>query len=643
MKRILFIFVAVLLVGGMSSWAGGQGDETAAAPTAVRTGKYGEAPMLAELVAAGALPPVEERLPKEPPVALIVDEIGQYGGTVNVFAVGGHTEFADQAIGGPRILRMGFDGTIYGDIAKDWSFSDDFMTLEITLREGVKWSDGVEVTSNDAVFVFNDMHNHADLKTWNFLGPTKEATKIDEYSYRIDYRRPTPNAIQRLCGSGGAIDFHLTPKHYLQKWHIDYNEEAEKLAVDEGFNLWHEAMYHHYWWSPRADHEKPTLSPWVVTKADSTVKVMERNPYYLRIDPAGNQLPYIDGAVAQYVDKEVFNLKIVSGECDVAFLNTKFENFTLFKENEGEGDYAVYPIQGTSASNVSIVTNWNHKDPLKRELTHNAKFKQALSLAINRDEINIVAFKGMGVPRQATVVPKVSYYDPKWAEAYAEYDPAKANQLLDEIGLDKKDKDGFRLRPDNGETMQWVLEYSTGSEGAGTLKTLELIKEYWTAIGINILVKGFDQKYFREREHQALHDIKVRATAVDNHMNVGHWASQWNSWINANLQIQRGEKKLEDFKDGVLPGEEAPQWVQDYRALFDRRNEVLPDSPEYKAALTKAMDMQAENLFLIGTVGLTPVLMIAKNNMGNIFTKLTPRAVGPGHLQEWEDQFYIKK
>jgi peptide/nickel transport system substrate-binding protein len=473
------------------------------------------------------------------------------------------------------------------------------------------------------------MHTNPDVSTFGYgilnRGRPFKAEAISDDTFRVGLSKPVYGIVKGLSTMGPTRGIH--PYHYLKKWHIDHNPEAEKVAKEEGFSTWYDALYNHFWWRPTTDLDRPTLEAWVLAENSSVQKKLVRNPYYYKVDPAGQQLPYIDEIISPIVSTEIYNLKIISGETDFALMHTSFENFTLYKENEESGDYVVHTVPGRTASQVSIVFNYHTPDPLLNQLTQDIKFKAGLSHAINRDEINRVVYKGMGVPRQATVSPSESYYKPGWAEAYAKYDVTLANRYLDEAGLTKKNADGFRLRPDNGEVLEWIVEFGGGGGGAmatDTVMVMELVKEYWEAVGVKTLTKSMERALFNEREHSGLIVSKVRSTMVDNHFNVGHWGTLWNQWIGADRQVRLGQKKLEDFKDSKLPGVEPPQWVKDYEGLFYSREHAEPNSPEWEAALSKAMDMQAQNLFLIGSVGLVPSVVIGKDYIHNLPTSIPP-------------------
>ena len=148
--------------------------------------------------------------------------------------------------------------------------------------------------------------------------------------------------------------------------------------------------------------------------ATGTYRLYERNPYYYEVDTAGNQLPYIDTIVNNLAGKETIDLKIVSGEADVQAYNTSFANYTLYKESEAAAGYTVYPIPGILGSQLAFGFNLNNEDPALRALFQDVRFRRAMSLAIDRDEMNNAIYFGLATARQATVDPTVSFYKQEW-------------------------------------------------------------------------------------------------------------------------------------------------------------------------------------------------------------------------------------
>ncbi len=643
-KLILGLLVGTMCVmGGASAFA------------------YQEAPMLRAKVAAGELPPLEERLPEEPTVIEPIEEIGQYGGTLYVLAT---DNFPWQDMGsGPENSKhllhasRDEDGNIVIEpaIAKGYEMSDDGKTLILYLREGMKWSDGYPFTADDFLFMFEDMDRNDQVSTWDVFPLVKRIKKIDDYTVRFEMDDPyflMPLMMTWWKGGEWGM-FH--PKHYLEKWHIKYNPEANELAKEEGFETWAEAFQYHFWWSP-GTVGKPTLMPFVLTEFTDTYKVLERNPYYPVVDSAGNQLPYIDKIVSTFVDKEVYQMKVINGEADVAYMKTTFANYPLYKENEKEGDYRVVLIPGADGSNAAFGVNLNSPDPVKRKIYQDVRFRRALSLGINREEINETVCFGLATPRQATIIPSTSYYEEEWGEAYAQYDPDEANRLLDEMGLTERDKDGFRKRPD-GETLLLMVEYSSDISPSMLIPILELVGEYWQDVGIKTTIKSVGLLLFLERMSSANHDVLAADIDVSEEINnfsqlAGPWrphggrvawGKDWNIWLEADQRVRRGLQTLEDFEGGKLPGEEPPAEMKELYSWVELRTFTEIGSEEYMELSRKIYDFNAEQVFVIGTVGIVPIPYIAKNNIGNVPTVLDPGWMNALALNYHGDQLFFKQ
>ncbi len=590
--------------------------------------KYNEAPMLRVKVAAGELPLVEERLPDEPKVVEPVEEIGQYGGTLHTFAINNLpwqdlTESPE--VGSAWLLEMTMDGEIVPDLAKGYELSDDAKSLTLYLRKGAKWSDGYPFTADDVVFMFEDLHWNDKVETWNVIQEVRRVKKIDDYTVRFEMDEPFPGILVKMVTWMGSEWISFQPKHYLKKWHIKYNPDANELAKKEGFDNWWECFHYHHWYVPATDINKPTMMPWRFEQFTDTVKVFERNPYFYQVDKEGNQLPYVDRIISTISNVEVYQMKVIAGEADVAVTQTLVENYPLYKENEEKGGYKVAKVPGIAASTGTFFLNQNHPDPFLRGIFQDVRFRQALSLAINREEINNMVFFGLGVPTQATALPSCTYYKEEWGKAYAQYDPAEANRLLDEVGLTERDKDGFRTGPD-GKSILLLVERTEIWKIPVTI--FELVAEYWKDIGLKVRIKTLSHALFDERcaalDHVIVAHPFVTTGEVANYASPGRglpgnkWCPAWAAWLSANEAVRTGRQKLEDFKDGKLPGEEPPEEIKQVNQWVRQRSSTRFGSKEYRELSVKIYDFIAEKLYSIGTVGLVPQLYIAKKDIGNI-------------------------
>lgn len=598
---------------------------------------FNEAPMLAEQVAAGDLPPVEERLP-EPSDLLVIqplEEIGQYGGVWRR----GFTGPADgqnghRVAGGDRLLF--WDSTKFPEmtpnLAKSWEVSDEGRTITVNLRKGLKWSDGAPFTADDIMFWYEDIYLNDEIvpvKSPYFLVNGKEGklVKIDDYTIQFQFEDPNSlfvevlgssvnlfagNAIQGANGMGG-----FAPKHYMQQFHPKYADQAEleKMAADEGFDGWITLFKNRNTWD--RNPELPAVTPWKTEIPITTENwVLVRNPYYYGVDTEGNQLPYIDQVSMRLAENlEVLNLRAIAGEFDFQARHLSLANIPVFLENQEAAGYTLHLDPAQHGADGAFMFNTSYQgDAEIGKWLGNVDFRRALSLAVDRDQINEIIFLGIGVPGSA-VVAETSVYNPgpEYRTMWATYDPDKANQMLDEIGLTEKDSEGYRLRTDNGERL--VIEVVTVPAFIQFTQLAELVKEDWAEVGIfaNVVEQERSLAFGRRdtNETQIIvwqndgsdelflfpdHAIPVLPTS-----GMGPGYGRWFS--------SKG-------KEGVEPTDPEVIKVQEMFAS------AAGLTPEERIELGKEIwKIAVDQVWVMGTVGQSGAFMgvrVVKNNMGNI-------------------------
>jgi len=613
--------------------------------TGQRIEKFGEAPMLRVKVAAGEIPPVEERLPEEPVVIAPVEEIGQYGGTLHTFNTkSGRPGDGAYAIGYEPLLHVASDiSTILPNVAKKWDFSKDGKTLTLYLRKGVKWSDGAPFTADDVMFWWEDIMLNKELTPvlptqFRPGGEPMKVEKVDDYTVRLHFTVPAPSVLP-------ALSFFWTghaPKHYLKKFHIKYNAKANELAKKNGFEAWYEYFQEkrRRWATVPLSVGLPTLHAFKLVEKGPDYLLYERNPYYWKVDTEGNQLPYIDKILVRIVENiEIYNGKIMSGEADFAMRQTTFVNYTLYKENEERGGYRVLKWPYCQAETaVSFFPCLNYKeDPVLTDIFRDVRFRRALALAINREEINETFFHGLAEPRNHTVIKTSKLYEPRFAQAYIQYDPDKANRLLDEMGLRWDENHEYRLRPD-GKRLGWVVEHGGGAFGAYP-EIPEMVAEYWKKIGIDMTPKLEDWSLvsMRMRANKLPMFAEGTARVTDLAFKRGQisefvpytdygWAVEWGRWYETNGES--GEeppeeiKKLQEWREKMLTTMNEEEWIQLGK---------------------KIVASQAENLWTIGTVGLAPKPVIAANNLRNVPESLLCTWQALYTMPAHPEQFFLKQ
>ncbi len=392
-------------------------EEPAAAPS-----KYHESPMLAEKVARGELPPVEERLPEEPRVCEVYENIGQYGGTLTV----GDTTMdlfggdVTMAMDRPNQLRISQEAThAVPHILKDWELADDFMSVTCYMRKGMKWSDGAPLTSADIKYYYEDVLLNTEITPLVPLwfrpgGETMKLDIIDDYTYKLSFAQPHPRFVLICLAHREGWGDHntFTPSHYMKQFHIKYNPDANELAKEEGFDFWYQ-LYGRA--ENRAQNkDRPRLEAFLPVNDTPSMSFLERNPYYHAVDPEGNQLPYIDKInMDRAADLSIFDAKVVGGTYDFAAFQLRILFYATYAEGAAASDARMLLWQSGKGGEVVYNVNMNWADEEWAEVFRDDRFRQALSLAINRADINNVIYFGNATETQFTVVPVSRHYKPE--------------------------------------------------------------------------------------------------------------------------------------------------------------------------------------------------------------------------------------
>lgn len=583
---------------------------------------FSENPAIADLNAQitgnPELPPVAERLPQEPLVIVPYEAIGLYGGQLD--ALSNATEAGTSDFLSTRhvnLIRYGADYvTIEPNVAKGWTWNDDFTELTFQLRTGHKWSDGQPFTADDIAFWLNDLilnpEIYANTPGWAVVGDgTMGAEAVDETTIRFTFPVPTP----------GILSFFATtyiqpfqPQHFFEaKMEENGMSLAEVADIYYGGSDWKDVP------SPllsgAADDVLPTLESYILVEESTEGRHLVANPYFFMVDTAGQQLPYINEQDELYVpDDEVRNLRITNGEVDYKVQSIFITDFPLYKENEESGNYTVSLGNGVGET-VFYGFNLNHPDEGLREIFNDLRFRQAMSLSFNRPEIVEVIYLGQAEPIQATPADPntVTFVTEEHKTAFTEYDPEAANALLDEMGLEDTDGDGFRERPD-GSNLTLELQFS--NQG-GPVRLHELTKEYWEAVGIRTNLKEVTSDEYREQG--AANDLDITTWKYDGtagaiivlnteqllppfgeFFNPGN-AALWAEWVQSD-----GESGLEPPAYVMRLYEIVPQFLQ-YQLGTDESNEIG----------TEIVDIHVDNLIKIGIAGNVKSPIIHHNTLRN--------------------------
>jgi peptide/nickel transport system substrate-binding protein len=483
--------------------------------------KFGEAPALAELVKAGKLPPVEQRLPQEPMVIKPLRSVGKYGGTWRRGFLGpGDSENGNRVRSSDKLLFWDVNGTnIAPNVAKGWETSADGRRTTLFLRKGMKWSDGAPFTADDFLFWYEDMYQNKDLikspaPELATNGKQGKISKVDETTVLFEFDDPHFLFASQLAGDtqvgGGQSRLQseerelglYAPAHYLKQFLPKYSsvDSLNEKAKAAGFDNWAQVFKIKSDW--RLNSDVPTISAWrMVQPINSQTWVLDRNAYFWTVDTAGNQLPYLDKVQLTLAENpEVINLRAIAGEYDYMERFIDLAKLPVFLENATRSKYKVHLDPGFNGSDSELKFNFAYRlDPEIQKWFANLEFRRALALGIDRGQINEAFFLGLGVtgtPIPADIIPESPGKD--WRQRWATLDVAKANSMLDAIGLKKKDAEGFRLRTDNGERLRLQIDVAQTLSPTWPQQA-EMIIQQWRAIGIWADMRLFERSLFYTR------------------------------------------------------------------------------------------------------------------------------------------------
>jgi peptide/nickel transport system substrate-binding protein len=462
---------------------------------------YVENPNLVADVARGALPPIGERLP-EHPLVVAPKELGQYGGELRILMASAKDTRLMVVYGYARLMRWTPDLELVPDILESVDDEDD-RVFTLHLRKGHKWSDGQPFTSEDFRYWYEDIRLNPKLSPGGLPqallvdGERPKFEVLSETAVRYTWSKPNRLFLQATAGASPL--YLYAPAHYLKQFHAKYQDPTtlEDMVKRAGQRNW-AALHNKHDNQYRNDNpDLPTLEPWVLaTRPPSERFIFRRNPFFHRVDAAGKQLPYIDRVAMSIADNKIIPLKTGSGESDLQARYLRFDNYTFLKEAEERNDYTVRLWRQATGAHVALFPNLNVADPVWHALVRDVRFRRALSLAIDRHEINQAIYYGLAIPGQNTVLPSSPLYKPEYRQAWAGFDLKTANRLLDELGLKKRNHEGIRLLPD-GRPMQIIVENS--GESTEQSDVLELVRDTWRAAGIKLFSRPSQREVFRNR------------------------------------------------------------------------------------------------------------------------------------------------
>ena len=572
-------------------------------------------------VKSGDLPPIDQRIPEEP---LIVDlgakgrEFGTPGGVMRTMITRSKDIRQMVVYGYARLVGYDEKYELVPDLLKSYEAEED-RRFTLHLRKGHKWSDGAPFTSADFEYWWKDVANNPLLSPAgppDFLlieGQPPRVSFPDATTVVFEWDKPNPNFLQSLAQA--RPPFIYRPAHFLKQFHQDYADAASLAAAVEENRVKSWAALHN-----KLDNmyqfdnaQLPTLQPWINASEGKKIRHnFVRNPFYHRIDTRGVQLPYIDIVEMEIVAPGLVAAKSNAGEVDLQGRGLDFRDASILKKGEADGGYKTYLWQTGVASQIAIYPNLNHNDDGWRAVLRDARLRRALSLAIDRDAINRALYFKLAKPGAMAVLPASPFFKQEHRDAWAAYDVAQANALLDEIGLDKRDGSGIRLLPD-GRPMELVIE--TAGERQEVENALQIITDTWREIGVKLVMRPLDRDILRNRV--------FAGTTM---------ASVWFGWDNGLPQAYTSPAYLAPTDQVFLAW---PKWGQYYQTAGQAGE--APDLPEAQrlmellhdwesaandqaraAAWSEMLAIHADQIYGIGLLAEAPQPIVVSTRMRNV-------------------------
>lgn len=591
-----------------------------------------ESPLLSDLVMEGKLPPVAERVGPEPCVMEGVDGIGVYGGTWNRIA----NSDADVGIIGNRIsystlLRWSPKGyPLVPHVAKDYKVLDNSRIFIIELRKGMKWSDGHPFTANDILYWWKNECNDRSFSSkpppfMTIRGKVGNIEKIDDFSVKFSFPETNGLFLSKLAGweSSGMLN---CPEHYLKQFHPTVGDknliqtEMKKSKLPDAIAVYWNKKF---WTNP----EHPRLWPWVYRSFRiNPPQSFVRNPYYWVVDTAGNQLPYIDRLQFEVKDSKNIPVDASEGLISMQARHIRYSDYTLLMSQRNKSGYEIYHWYPGDRSLYVICPNLNRRmeddkpeTKYKKELLGDKRFRQALSLAIRRKAIIDADYNGQAEPVQLSPGPESKFYVPELCSSFTKYDPKRANEILDELGLGQRDREGFRKFPDGGR-MTFYLDYCNFT-GSGPS---QFVVDDWAEVGIRAIHRERARQLWYTESMALLPDFNVwmgnSETYPLNNPNFFVpvdkdcvYAVGYGKWFNRGGLYGNPEASR---KYGCIePPSGHP--IRESMILYDKiRGE--PDQDRQIEIFKDILRIAAENIWTINVCSSPPALCVVKNGFKNV-------------------------
>lgn len=606
-----------------------------------RPTSFQEAPMLAELVLQGSLPPLMERLPVEEDIRVVnVPEIGEFGGTYRITSngLGGHEANLEQ-----WVKRDG-DGIQWYDFVGYFTLSDDGRTYTMRLRDGLKWSDGEPLTMDDIRFAWEEVNFNKELNPglggmYKDLVSGNEVTfnVIDDLHFTLTYDSPNyalmTNRADRRGHFCGVCWF--VADHYMKQFHPDHANAAdlEKAIKDAGAENWTGLFSGKT--NMHTNPEHPSIAPFQLNWWNDSRIHFVRNPYFFQVDPAGNQLPYVDAFTKIKVEsRDVAVFRTMAGETDAYTRAFQLGDLPLLQANAENGGYQVFLWPSTGGNDIGLHMNMTYNtDPEIGKWIRTADFRKALSLGINREQINEVMFHGLGTIQAWIPHPETPYYPgAQWASVDISHDPVTANRILDGLGLTAKDADGYRMRSDGTGPIELSIAFPNDESA----KIAPMVQQMWRDIGIKLVLDTTSVYYQIMRNDTGYMALHTDFSAY----HADPWMIGWNrvtpvttsaqiaAAIGLYFQTQGAEGMAPGPNSDFLPAAPPNNYAADPSGSLMMLQEIyvkgrsLPRfSPERVELGKQIFQTNVEEKYTLGSIGFTATrrgVMVNRKNFRNV-------------------------
>ncbi|PCJ04352.1 MAG: peptide ABC transporter substrate-binding protein [Rhodobacteraceae bacterium] len=583
----------------------------------------------------GPLPSLTDRLPSEPLVLAPYDQIGSYGGILDALSNATESGTSDfMSIRHVNLVRYSDDlTTIVPNVAKAWEWNDDFTQLTFFLREGHKWSDGAPFGAKDVKFWYDNLALDSNVrekpKDYVLVGGERmEIVVVDETTVQFNLPSPKPGLLSHFANHYAQ---GFQPMHFLGQFHPDITADADANAKTVGFDDGYAAISAYYGNSDWMDTATPylnspdlvaglpagtvpTLESYIIVSETTEGRHLVANPYFFQIDTAGNQLPYINEQDELFVgESEVRLLKLINSEVDYKAQALNLDHAPMLLEGQEKGNFTVELKPEVALPTFAF--NVTSEDLEKRAVFGDLRFRQAMSVAINRDELNEVAYFGLGKPQQYIAFsPTPGFVSEEVEQSYAQFDQELANKLLDDMGMKDVNGDGMREMP-NGQPLVLNLQVATQ---AMSIKLVELVGQNWKDVGIDSTVKEVTTDEFRSAMSANALDVTMYAKSQPLAVILGIselFQPPFDNYFNLRSAMLWGEYIDTDGVSGVKP----PQYVYDMMDGIDAFQAAIAGSDESNEIGAKLVKTMADSLLFIGTV--KAVAPIYHNNALKNFTE----------------------